>query len=102
MELDQWAPQIIDGSRNDKLDIVDLSQDVQKLEVPEHVDASLGDVHRFGNPHYWLDPRNIHVLANEVVDALAKISPSDAQTFRGECRRYLKTLDGKIAAWQAK
>ncbi len=101
MELDQWAPQIIDGSRNEKIDVVDLSQGVTKLEVPERVDASQGDVHRFGNPHYWLDPRNIHVLAGEVVDALAKVSPSDAQTFRGNADGYLKTLDAKIAAWQA-
>ncbi len=101
MELDQWAPQIIDGSRNDKLQVVDLSHDVTKLEVPEHVDASLGDVHRFGNPHYWLDPRNIRVLANELVDALSKVSPADAQTFRKNADAYLKTLDQRIAEWQA-
>ncbi len=101
MELDQWAPQIIDGSRNDKIDVVDLSQGVKKLEVPEHVDASLGDVHRFGNPHYWLDPRNMYVLAGEVVDALAKVSPADVTTFRTNADAYLKLLDGKIAAWQA-
>ena len=101
MELDQWAPQIIDGSRNEKIDVVDLSRDISKLEVPERVDASQGDVHRFGNPHYWLDPRNMHVLADEVTDALSKVSPADAKTFRTNADAYLKTLDARIAGWQA-
>ena len=101
MELDQWSPQIIDGSRNDKLEIVDLSKEITKLEVPENVDASQGDVHRFGNPHYWLDPRNVHVLAKEVVDALTKVSPSDGPTFRANADAYLKRLDAKIVSWQS-
>src|SRR5512140_29488 len=75
MELELWAPQIIDGSRNDKLLVVDLSREIQKLEVPTRLDASQGDVHRYGNPHYWLDPRNVHVILDEMVSAMAQISP---------------------------
>ena len=59
MELDLWSKHIIDGSRNRKLVIVDCSQDIKRLEVPTYkVDASFGDVHGLGNPHYWLDPDN--------------------------------------------
>ncbi|MGA9118855.1 MAG: metal ABC transporter substrate-binding protein [Bacteroidota bacterium] len=101
MDLELWGPQIVDGSRNDKLVVVDLSKDIHKLEVPSHVDASLGDVHRYGNPHYWLDPRNMHKLANEIIDALTGVSPSDAQTFRANADAYLKKLDAKITSWQA-
>lgn len=101
MELDLWSPQIIDGSRNDRLEVVDLSKGITKLEVPQQVDPSQGDVHRFGNPHYWLDPRNVRVIANEIIDALANVSPSDVQTFRGNSDAYLKKLDAKIVEWQA-
>ena len=101
MELDLWSPQIIDGSRNDRLEVIDLSKGITKLEVPQQVDPSQGDVHRFGNPHYWLDPRNVRVIAHEIIDALANVSPSDMQTFRANSDAYLKKLDAKIVEWQA-
>jgi ABC-type Zn uptake system ZnuABC Zn-binding protein ZnuA len=100
MELEMWAPQLVDGSRNTNLAVVDLSKGIEKLEVPARVDASQGDVHRFGNPHYWLDPRNVRTMAEEIVAALARTSPGDEQFFRANAEVYLKKLDGKIAEWE--
>jgi zinc/manganese transport system substrate-binding protein len=101
MELELWAPQLVDGSRNRSLNVVDLSRSVDKMEVPVNVNASQGDVHRFGNPHYWLDPRNIRVIAGEIVQALARVSPGDEVFFRSNADAYLKKVDMKIAEWQA-
>ncbi len=101
LELELWAQQIIDGSRNDRLVVVDLSRPIEKMEVPTKVDASQGDVHRYGNPHYWLDPRNVRVILDEIVASLAKVSPADEQIFRANAERYLKKLDAKIAEWEA-
>jgi ABC-type Zn uptake system ZnuABC Zn-binding protein ZnuA len=101
MELEMWAPQIVDGSRNASLTVVDLSREVTKLEVPAKVDASQGDVHRFGNPHYWLDPRNVRPMMDEIVSALAKVSPGDEKTFRANADAYLQKLAGKIQGWEA-
>ncbi len=101
MELELWAPQLVDGSRNPNLNVVDLSKGIQKMEVPAEVNASMGDVHRFGNPHYWLDPRNVKVIADEMVEALAKASPGDEAFFRSNADAYMKKLEGKITQWQA-
>jgi zinc/manganese transport system substrate-binding protein len=101
MELEMWAPQIVDGSRNTSLTVVDLSRDIQKLEVPGKVDASLGDVHRFGNPHYWLDPRNVRPILNEIIDAFTSQSPDDNAFFRQNADAYLKRLDAQIAVWDS-
>ena len=101
MDLEMWAPQIVDGSRNASLDVVDLSQGIRKLEVPAKVDASQGDVHKFGNPHYWLDPRNVRPMLDEIVAALAKASPGDEAEFRANSEAYAKKLDAKIAEWEA-
>lgn len=100
MELELWAPQLLDGSRNAALHVVDLSGPIQKLEVPARVDASQGDVHRFGNPHYWMDPRNMRVICREIVDALSQVSPADENFFRANAESWLRTLDGKIAEWE--
>jgi len=101
MELERWAPQIIDGSRNPKLLVVDLSKNMQKLEVPGRLDASQGDVHRFGNPHYWLDARNVRLMMEDMIMAMIKVSPNDEQYFRANANAYLSRLDAKIAEWEA-
>jgi ABC-type Zn uptake system ZnuABC Zn-binding protein ZnuA len=100
MDLEIWAPQIIDGSRNTSLTVVDLSKNIQKLEVPSKVDASMGDVHRLGNPHYWLDPRNVRIMVHEIASALSAVSPADEQTFRANAEAYLKRLDVSIREWE--
>ena len=73
LSLDQWADAIIDGSRNDKVLAVDCSQGVNALEKPTgKVDASMGDVHPNGNPHYWLDPRNGAIVARNIAEGFAR------------------------------
>ncbi|MCK4577431.1 MAG: metal ABC transporter substrate-binding protein, partial [Candidatus Marinimicrobia bacterium] len=82
MELDMWSDQIIDGSRNKRLRIVDCSQDIERLEVPTRkVDASLGDIHRFGNPHYNLDPANGKVIGRTIAEALIEADPAGRSIF---------------------
>jgi zinc/manganese transport system substrate-binding protein len=95
--LDQWADGIIDGSRNDKLQLVDCSTGVNVLDKPTKVDASMGDVHPFGNPHYWLDPRNGAVVAHTIADALAKADPAHAADFQSRADAFAKQAE---AAWQ--
>ena len=100
MDLELWAPQIIDGSRNASLEVVDLSRRIQKLEVPTTRSASEGDVHQYGNPHYWLDPRNIRIMLEDIVAVLSKKSPSDAMLFRANADTYLGKLGPKIQQWE--
>ena len=102
MQLEIWAPQIIDGSRNPKLIVVDCSRNVRKLEVPTaKVDASMGDVHPFGNPHYWLDPENVKPILQEILDNLVKLAPNDAEYFKSNMNAYVRKLDSKMAEWTA-
>jgi zinc/manganese transport system substrate-binding protein len=102
MQLEIWAPQIIDGSRNPNLTIVDCSKDVNKLEVPTgKVDASAGDVHPFGNPHYWLDPQNVKIILQEIFESLSKVSPTDRDFFKTNMAAYVNKLDAKIVEWTA-
>jgi zinc/manganese transport system substrate-binding protein len=95
--LDQWADAIIDGSRNAKLEIVDCSRGVRVLEKPAgKVDASMGDVHPEGNPHYWLDPRNGAVVARTVAEALGRVDPAGAEVYRARAEGFAKECE---AAW---
>jgi zinc/manganese transport system substrate-binding protein len=96
--LDQWAEAIVDGSRNSAVQMVDCSQGVRVLEKPTgKVDASMGDVHPDGNPHYWLDPRNGGVVAHNIAEAFAKADPGNAAQYRARADAFAKDAD---AAWQ--
>ena len=100
MQLELWGSQIIDGSRNPDLLVVDCSRDIHKLEVPTtRLDASAGDVHPFGNPHYWLDPDNVGTILEEIVEALSKVSPGDEAFFRANMNSYLERLKKKMDEW---
>ena len=95
--LDQWADAIIDGSRNERLKQVDCSRGVHVLEVPTgRVDASMGDVHPNGNPHYWLDPRNGGTVARTIAEALAQADPPHAADYRARAEAFAKETQ---AAW---
>lgn len=101
--LEMWAQQLIDGSRNSKLEVIDLSIDISKKEVPTgKVDASQGDIHPYGNPHYWLDPENIKVMAKEIYEAISNKDSENSSFYKKNYEAYSKKLDSKISEWKNK
>lgn len=103
LDLEKWLPQLIDGSRNTNIQIIDLSQDIEKKEVPTtKMDARYGDVHPYGNPHYYLDPLDVKIMAKEVYDALATRDPENADYYEKNYNDYVKSLDAKISEWANK
>lgn len=101
--LELWAQQLIDGSRNSKIKIIDLSEGIQKKDVPSgKASASEGDIHPHGNPHYWLDPYNVRIMCQEIYDALASFSPQDKDYFKKNLDDYLVRLNSKIGEWDKK
>lgn len=103
LDLDQWAQRIIDGSRNGKLIVVDASTGVEKLEVPTFkVDASYGDLHLYGNPHYWLDPANVRPQGEAILAGLVQARPARAAAFRANLDAHVGRMDAAIEGWQAR
>jgi len=87
--LDRWADQIIDGSHNAGVKIVDCSQGIVALEKPTtRVDASMGDVHPDGNPHYWLNPENGAIVARTIAAALSLEDPEHAADFAARAEAF--------------
>jgi ABC-type Zn uptake system ZnuABC Zn-binding protein ZnuA len=101
MDLDRWARPIIDGSRNGDLLVVDCSKGIPPLEVPTgKTDASMGDVHPSGNPHYWLDPDNGAVIAATIADALTRVDPAHASAYRSGLTQFTARLAQKKSEWE--
>lgn len=101
LSLDQWADGIIDGARNSKLKLVDCSKGIAVLEKPTgKVDASMGDVHPEGNPHYWLDPQNGLIIAQTVHDALIAADPAGKEIYDANLAKFSAELTTRLATWK--
>ena len=100
-----WAPGLLSGARNPKIlagasGFIDASAQVQVIEVPASVSRSQGDVHPYGNPHYWLDPANGAGIARAIRDGLKRASPADAAVFDQRCADFETRLATAIVRWK--
>jgi ABC-type Zn uptake system ZnuABC Zn-binding protein ZnuA len=90
---------VIDGSRNPKIRVgtlghLDASEGVLRLEVPtDKIDRSMGDIHPQGNPHYWLDPLNMRIVAKNVAARLAKLDASNGDYYAEQLKVFTSRLD---------
>ena len=102
-----WLPALILGARNPDVNpgrpgYLEAATAITPIDVPRGgIDRSRGDVHPFGNPHFWLDPVNVKLAAKALANRLAQIDPAGAPAYRAN----LATLDGRIdrglKRWQA-
>ena len=106
MQQDAWIDGLIQVARNKKIipgqnGYIDCSTNINKLEVPtEKIDGSMGDVHKAGNPHYWLNPQNGKVIAKQIQTHLSQISPENKVTFQKNYTQFAQKLDQKMIQWQ--
>jgi ABC-type Zn uptake system ZnuABC Zn-binding protein ZnuA len=101
MDLDMWALPLRDGSRNANLVVTDCSKNIKRLEVPTYnLDPSYGDIHIYGNPHYWLDPENGKVMMQAILDGLQQVSPENYDYFKKNMDEFIAKLDEKIIVWK--
>jgi ABC-type Zn uptake system ZnuABC Zn-binding protein ZnuA len=102
-----WSPQLLASSRNTKIQkgaagYVDASEGVGLLQVPTSANRAEGDIHIYGNPHYWLDPLNGKVIARNIANGLERVDPADKATFEANLQTFYKTIDAKLKDWEAK
>ena len=100
-----WAPGLLNGARNPRIlpgapGFVDASSQVQVIEVPSSVSRAQGDVHPFGNPHYWLDPANGAPIARAIRDGLIRVSPGNAALFNQRCADFEQRLGVAVTRWK--
>ncbi len=108
LDLELWRGPLLDAAGNTKLfpgqpGELDLSQGIALLEVPDHVVSRIeGDIHIYGNPHYWLNPENAKPMAQAIYDKLCALDPASEQDYHRNLQQFLAQLDQKISAWKAK
>lgn len=101
-----WLPAVLRAGRNPDimpgtLGFLDLSTVVPLLDVPSGpVDRSMGDVHPYGNPHYWLNPENGAVIARAVAARLSALDPANADQYDAGLAAFESNLSEKLTQWR--
>lgn len=111
LDLEPWALLLIDGARNPRIRfgepghiVASVGVDLQGsgLQAGTMIDRSLGDIHIYGNPHYWLDPLNGKIIAQNILEGLKRISPENAEYFNENKRLFDREIDTRLSGWQEK
>lgn len=101
-----WSPSLLASSRNTKIQkgndgYVDASVGVALLQVPSSINRAEGDIHIFGNPHYWLNPLNGKIIARNICNGLEKISPENKAYFEANLKTFNDQIDARVKVWNA-
>src|SRR5678809_582923 len=102
-----WSPQLLSSSRNSKIQkggtgYVDASTGVTLLQVPTSANRGEGDIHIYGNPHYWLDPLNGKIIARNICNGLERIDPSNKTFYEANLVAFNNKIDLKLKEWEGK
>lgn len=102
-----WLPPLITQCGNSKIQVgapgyLEASQFAEILEIPTmQVTRAMGDVHPYGNPHYWLDPENGRRIAHGIQMKLAQMRPEDAPYFEQRFQSFSQRLAQQEKIWEA-
>jgi zinc/manganese transport system substrate-binding protein len=103
-----YLPPLLDQARNERIrptgpGYLDASVGCEILERPTAaVTRAMGDVHPYGNPHFWLDPQNGRVVARAIAAKLTALDPAGADVFRNNLAAFEARLAEAEKRWQEK
>ena len=102
-----WSPQLLSSSRNSKIQkgspgYIDASEGISLLQVPSSVNRGEGDIHIYGNPHYWLDPMNGKIIARNITNGLERVDPSGKSFYEANLSAFVAKIDTKLKEWETK
>ncbi len=88
-----WLPKFQD--LNNKMPIVDITKDIQKIAIKQkhhsHKSHTLNDRHRHGDydPHVWISPENVKILARNIYKALIKLDKKNKAYYLRNLKTFL-------------
>jgi zinc/manganese transport system substrate-binding protein len=102
-----WVPPILRQANNPDVQpgekgFLDLSRYVTLIDVPASVSREQGDVHPEGNPHFYLDPNNIPLLAKAIAGKMSELDPSAAAYYGGNLDEFVRQWNKKLKEWDEK
>lgn len=100
-----WLPVLVKDSRNPKIlagkGYLEASSNCEILEKPTgQLTRAGGDIHPFGNPHFWLDPNNGKIMAQNIAQRFSELDPANANFYQSSLDNFVKRLADKQKEWE--
>ncbi len=95
--LERFLTSLIENS-NTQVTLVSLAEGIEPLDMTGHDDhageSESADVHDHGgvDPHIWLSPVNVGVMAGNAARALAQLDPANAPMYQANAAAYQQQL----------
>lgn len=101
-----WLPLLLSQSGNRQIQpgqagYLEAAGGVTKIDVPQLLDRSQGDVHPAGNPHIHLDPQNIAKVAEALTARLVRLDAGNAEVYKGRATAFQKKWRESTQKWEA-
>jgi len=98
MDLEQWSTTLLDKARNKNImdgevGFVSVSDGIKKLQIPDKISRTEGDIHTMGNPHIHTGPLNLKVVATNITIGLMKVDPANAEFYQKRRDEYHDKMD---------
>ncbi|MDI7277044.1 MAG: metal ABC transporter substrate-binding protein [Anaerolineae bacterium] len=84
VNLEFWAPKVIDAANNPRLQVVYAAEGLPILQQERE---------EGGNPHVWLSPPLAIRQAGRIRDAMINADPGERSTYEANAARYLAELE---------
>ena len=100
-----WLPVLLRRSGNAKVTpgqagYFEAAEMVERLDMQNTVDRSMGDVHAGGNPHIHLDPRRIQSIANKLTARLSELDPDGTAYYQQRLTDFTTRWQQAMKKWQ--
>jgi len=79
-----WLNKFINQNQN--MLVVDTSMDINKTTMHHHNEEEL-------DPHVWVDPINVKVIAKNIYEALVKVDKANESYYKKNLESFLKEID---------
>ncbi len=102
-----WLPPILKQANNAEVQpsekgFLDLSTCVHLIDIPTSVSREQGDVHPEGNPHFYLNPDNIRLVAKSITDKLCELDVENRMQYQANYSEFEKIWKQKTKEWEEK
>jgi zinc/manganese transport system substrate-binding protein len=101
LSLDLWQQNVVDASGNPRIQSGNPGHliatiNVPVKELPTEVSRAWGDIHPQGNPHVWLDPINVRIIAQNIAERLMQLDPANSGYYQTRLEQYKAKLDAAM------
>jgi len=100
-----WLPLLLRQSGNPQIQAGKpgyfmASEQVERIEVPEQMDRSMGDIHASGNPHVHLDPHRLLSIAEKLSQRLQLIDQKNAPFYQQQFANFRAKWLESVQSWE--